>query len=228
MKTYINLVALITATAEMQQAKTIELLNNSEHAEQVLRNHSTETRWKQYTTNQISREQAVEYATKRIIKQYENWKERQLAKLRTAENAQEITNFSVYVHWSRSRTWGYNPTATIYAEDTNGKTWTATGKASGYGYDKLSTAICEALNQIPGLLKDLYQIKENAIAEGMEPTAEFNESNKSYIAYGAGYGAIPYFEGGCGTSSTMECLEKCGFKVRLDNNDMLTGYKRGF
>lgn len=224
MNNYINLTALVNATAAQQQAKTIERMTCGEYADQVLRNHSTETRWNQYTGGQITRDQAIEYATKRIIKDSEKWIARQVEKLETADSSAEIVNFSVYVNWTRSRMWGYNPTATIYAQDSTGKTWTATGKASGCGYDKLSAAICEALNQIPGLLKDLYAAKENAITDGTTSTAEINESNTKYIAYGAGYGAIPYFEGGCGSTTTATVLEKCGFKVSL-HGDNITGYK---
>ena len=224
MKTFNNLYKLIRATANKAQAQTIDRLINSEYADQVLRNHSTETRWTQYTAGTITRDQAVNYATKRIVKEWDKWTQKHTARLDTAAQAAEITNFTIYIKWTRSSTWGHNPQVTVYAQNTNNETIVTTGTASGCGYDKMSAAICDALNKIPGLLKGLYTVKENAITAGTTPTTEINESNKKYICYGAGYGALPYFEGGCGINCTLDCLELCGYTVKNYRDEMITGF----
>ena len=93
---------------------------------------------------------------------------------------------------------------------------TFTGTASGCGYDKESAAIAEALNQCDSVLQLLYTYKENALAAGESDeskTASCGRSNCSIIGYGAGYGAIPYFEGGVGSSCFWSILKKCGFTV---------------
>lgn len=94
---------------------------------------------------------------------------------------------------------------------------TFTGTASGCGYDKESAAIAEALNQCDSVLQLLYTYKENALAAGESDeskAASYGRSNGSIIGYGAGYGAIPYFEGGAGVSCFWSILKKCGFEVR--------------
>ena len=94
---------------------------------------------------------------------------------------------------------------------------TFTGTASGCGYDKESAAVAEALNKCDSVLQLLYTYKENALAAGESDeskTASCGRSNGSIIGYGAGYGAIPYFEGGVGVSCFWSILKKCGFEVR--------------
>lgn len=111
----------------------------------------------------------------------------------------------------RSRTWGNNPHAEAR---TNAGTFS--GTASGCGYDKESTAIAEALNQCDSVLKVLYTLKENGLRAGLSDkskTAACGRSNGDICGYGAGYGAIPYFEGGVGSSCFWSILKKCGFST---------------
>lgn len=56
---------------------------------------------------------------------------------------------SIAVEYKRSRTWGWNPTATVTASLDGVRTDTTTGMASGCGYDKLSAAVCEAFSENP-------------------------------------------------------------------------------
>ena len=64
--------------------------------------------------------------------------------------AQTLTACRVSVEWKKSRVWGYNPAVTVdaWTVDTDGaqECATTTGRASGCGYDKQSTAIAEAFN----------------------------------------------------------------------------------
>lgn len=114
----------------------------------------------------------------------------------------EIETISISVEWKKSKTWGNNPTATV---NINFKDYTRAvyiGKASGCGYDKESAAIAEALNQCNELKKLLYVVKnENAEAK-----------NQDIFGYGAGYGNLPYFEGGVGVSCYNSIFDKIGFK----------------
>lgn len=187
-----------------------------------LKEHSTETRWKQYQAGTISREKAVELATRRAIKEIEKTAAAKLAKLERVANAPELTFISVSVDWVRSRTWGYNPYVEIRTN-----TGTYRGKASGCGYDKESAAIADALNQCDSVLKALYQLKENGLREGKtdeSKTACCGRSNHDICGYGAGYGAIPYFEGGVGASCFWGILKKCGFTTRGNHSGKHTDF----
>lgn len=176
-----------------------------------LKANSTETRWKQYQDGTISREKAVELATKRATKEIEKNTAAKLAQLDRVANAPDLTFISVSVEWVRSRAWGYNPHVEVRTN-----TGTYTGVASGCGYDKESAAIAEAFNKCDSILKALYQLKENGLRAGKtdeSKTASCGRSNGDICGYGAGYGAIPYFEGGVGASCFWSILKNCGFST---------------
>ena len=99
-------------------------------------------------------------------------------------------------------------TATVDFYLTDGRCVTHTGKAGGWGYDKASTAVVEAFNKLPEMLKPLYDMKEASLQAGNHSAW----SNENHIAYGAGYGALPYYAGGVGMSTVDYLLKKIGFK----------------
>lgn len=176
-----------------------------------LKEYSTETRWTQYSRGKITREKAVELATKRALKEIEKETAAQLDKLDRVAQAADLTFISISVDWVRSRTWGYNPHAEAHTN-----TGLYSGTASGCGYDKESAAIAEALNQCDSVLKALYTLKEKGLRAGKSDkskTASGGRSNGEICGYGAGYGVIPYFECGVGVSCFWSILEKCGYKT---------------
>lgn len=176
-----------------------------------LKQYSTARRWEQYKAGEITREKAVELATKRALKEIEKDTAAKLARLDRVAAAPDLTFISISVDWVRSRTWGNNPHA-----EAKTNTGTFSGTASGCGYDKESTAIAEALNQCDSVLKVLYTLKENGLRAGLSDkskTAVCGRSNGDICGYGAGYGAIPYFEGGVGSSCFWSILKKCGFST---------------
>lgn len=177
-----------------------------------IRYYSTATRWEQYQRGEITREKAVELATKRAYKQIEQDTAGQLAKLDTVAAARLPSTLSVCVTWARSRTWGTNPTATVY-----GDTKRTEGHASGCGYDKESAAIADAMNQQPEALRVLYDMAEKALADGQRPdskTACTGYCWHSLLGYGSGYSVLPYFEGGCGSNTIWAILQNGGYTVR--------------
>lgn len=181
-----------------------------------LKQYSTATRWEQYTSGKITREKAVELATRRATNEIAKATAEKLAKLDRIAQAPELSFITICVEWKRSSVWGYNPTATA---TTN--TEFASGHASGCGYDKESAAIADALNDCDSVLKVLYTYKERQLEAGEtdeSKTASCGRSNGSIIGYGAGYGAIPYFEGGVGASCFWAILKKCGFITRENHS----------
>lgn len=119
MKEFAMIEKRITEEAEKNTADTVFYIENGyfptwaeEHRtdpDRGLKANSTETRWKQYQAGTISREKAVELATKRATKEIEKKTAAKLAKLDRVANAPDLTFISVSVDWVRSRTWGYNP-----------------------------------------------------------------------------------------------------------------------
>lgn len=176
-----------------------------------LKAYSTATRWEQYTSGTINREKAVEYASRRAVREIEKSTAEKLHQLERVADAPELDFISVSVDWVRSSTWGYNP---IVEVRTN--TGIYNGRASGCGYDKESAAIATAFNQCDSILKILYTLKENGLKDGLSDisaTVCGGRTNSDICGYGAGYGAIPYFEGGVGSSCFWAILKKCGFST---------------
>lgn len=126
-----------------------------------------------------------------------------IARIDTIETAEKPEHFVLWVDWKKSSTWGVNPHTELIV---NGNRYF--GTASGCGYDKESAAIAAVLNVCPGTLKILYDVKETALA------GDSAISNENAIGYGAGYGALPYYERGVGVSSLVAVLEKCGYNVK--------------
>lgn len=176
-----------------------------------LKEYSTSRRWEQYKDGEISREKAVELATKRSDKAIKKDTAAKLARLDRVAAAPDLTFLSISVEWVRNSYWGNNPHA-----EARTNTGVYDGKASGCGYDKESAAIAEALNQCDSVLKALYTLKENGLRAGLsdrDSGACCGRSNGSICGYGAGYGAIPYFEGGVGVSCFWSIFKKCGFSI---------------
>lgn len=85
----------------------------------------------------------------REIQRWEKKKELELSRLELINDAQDLTYIKIKVEWKKNRTWGYNPTAEVW---TSGGYYN-TGKASGCGYDKESSAIESALRDSASLQK---------------------------------------------------------------------------
>ena len=113
-------------------------------------------------------------------------------------SAQECKYLYINVNWVKNATWGYNPHAEIRTREYH------TGSASGCGYDKLTTAIAQALNEDITILKRLYNKYEEALRKG--------KSTREFVGYGSGY-TTPYFEGGVGYSSFKTIFDNLGAKV---------------
>lgn len=179
--------------------------------DQGIKEYLTAAKYSDYKSGKISRARAIEIATARAYRETDKQTARKLDRITTAENAPELDCVNISVEWARSRVWGYNPTATAqaYSKRKNGYTERdeATGSASGCGYDKQSAAISESLNKIPAILKILYATEEKRL-KGRESR---KQSRRDFIGYGAGYGVLPYFEGGCGVSVYNKIFSACGF-----------------
>lgn len=185
--------------------KAIERVKTNDGA---LQNESTSLRWNQYKNGIISHEKAVNYAVERITKARKKALDNKIAKLDRIASAENVTEIVISVEWKRNTTWGHNPTATVTVYTEN-HVYTATGKASGCGYDKRSAAIASAMNEIDSALKLIYDLRENG-----------------KLPYGAGYDSIatPYYEGGVGISCYHTIFAECGFEKIADHGTKTTDY----
>lgn len=188
--------------------------NEKKASNDGLRRYSTETRWNQYTSGKIDREKAVALAVKRMEKQIDKEIAVMLEKLERIEKAPDLQYISIKVSYTKNATRGYNPTATV-----NTNNGTATGYASGCGYNKESSAVASAFNKNYSILKTLYTIKENALKAGLSDfskTACTGVDNRTTCGCGAGYSIFPYFEGGVGVGCFWDILKKAGFATRCN------------
>lgn len=140
-----------------------------------------------------------EAARAKMIKRYNNENEknraRYLEKLDRAEAAEPLEGAAIVVDWTRSRTWGWNPTATVTCNGNYNRQ--TKDSASGCGYDKQSAAICGAFNKNPSIMRALY---------------EHAEQGKKFPYSVNTYAGIPYFDGGCGVSCNYSVFEAMGYK----------------
>ena len=79
----------------------------------------------------------------------------------------------------------------------------------GWGYDKLSSAIAEVLNQYKPLMELMYNYIDNKMWE--EGSLTIN--NREVLGYGSGHGILPYFESGVGVSSFYKIFDNLGLKL---------------
>lgn len=150
--------------------------------------------------------------TERIKKSYEKDRKKELKRLDLGQA--EIESIEITVEWKKSAMYGQNPTATVRVF---GKVKQAEGffderyfkqfigKASGCGYDKESTAIASALNQCEPLLRLMYEVASR--------DENIGKKNQEIFGYGSGYGPLPYFEGGVGTSCFPKIFEAIGLTM---------------
>lgn len=170
--------------------------------------YSTTTKWEAYQAGKLAREKAVEIALQRACREIEKEYREEVENLESAAAAPDAESISIRVEWKKSRCYGYNPHAVVIVNQMN----RYEGKAGGCGYDKLSAAIADALNKSAAMRRTLYRRKERALQAGYVPTGI---DNRNCIAYGAGYGILPYFEGGVGMSSLAGVLAACGLKWKV-------------
>lgn len=131
-----------------------------------------------------------------------------------AINDVKVTSIDITVDWKHSATWGKNPIAeiTVHTVNKDGETncYSTKGTASGCGYDKESTAVAIALNDIPAVLMTLALQKNNI---------SVNE-NRELFGYGVS-GLIPKFDGGVGMSTICNVITK-SFNLKLSEKHAKT------
>lgn len=127
--------------------------------------------------------------------------------LSVQNKAFKILEIKIQTEWTKSKTWGANPSSEIWVSFVNAQgnresEYLKSGSVTGCGFDKLSTSISNALNQSEVLKANLY--KEANKGKNQKLT------NAQIFGYGSGYGVLPYFEGGCGVSTYKNIFNAIG------------------
>ena len=161
---------------------------NKNNPDRGIERYSTEKQFLAYKEGKKTREQAINTAFKRAEKEIDKRYEQRMQRIEEAERAEDLHKIELLTTWTRSYTWGLNPHTECFVNE-----YTRTeGKASGCGYDKLSTSCAEALNKNNSVMKKLFTLADEALSKGIV--------YREFIGYGTGYDILPYFEGGVGFS----------------------------
>ena len=165
----------------------------------------TNLRKQQLKDGKITLEKVQQIAIKKASKEIEKQTAKKIEKVKqidsTIENMEDI---NIIVQTKKTNL-GYQYKA-ILATDTLRIEGKYTG---GWGYDKLSTAISEVLNQYKPLIKLMYDYIDDKMFE--EGSLTIN--NHKVLGYGSGYRILPYFEYGVGVSSFYKIFDNLGLKL---------------
>lgn len=194
-----NLIEAVKIDMENQKQKTLENLHKVEYY--TLNNYLTDLRIKQLNNGDITREKAVEIASKKVEKEYNKKLEKTIDKINTISESGDFNGCTITIEWKKGSMGANQAKATL-----TGCGYIEGDRTGGCGYDKESTAMARVLNDCYPLMKLLYEYRNNHI----------NGSNHEVFGYGSGYNLVlPYFEGGVGVSSfykifdTIGCTLKC-------------------
>lgn len=125
--------------------------------------------------------------------------------IKAAEEANDVHIFNISVEWKKSKTWGANPHATITGDQVR-----TFGRASGCGYDKLSAAIAQAMNENPEIMRVLCLYAETGAA--------FPYSVHTFAG-------VPFVDGTCGVEFFPDVFDACGYSFRcVGSGDMFDCY----
>ena len=120
----------------------------------------------------------------------------------------------VEVNWKKSRTWGSNPTAEVWADG-----YTSYGPVGGCGYDKESTATAHAFNDNPVFAR----IVATCAWLDMKESEATGRDGTTY-GYRVGYTGF-IFEGAVGYSCHRQIIERAGYRTVAEfHPKMADGY----
>ena len=209
-ETFPRLRELIERAAQAEKDKARTIIDHGIYRDGYddgIKRYLTPRMWQKYMANEITREKAAELATARAFRKIDKTKEKRAARLSAAASAPRLSSASVSVAYSRAGA----AHATFYDDEIR------EGHAYGWGYDKASAALADAFSKSPTMDRLLFELAENALESGKSPRTSAAGTSYDWrdcIAYGAGWGPLPYFAGGVGISCFWEIIALAGYKVR--------------
>lgn len=198
---------LFNALEKVNQENKERSLKAIEKQDHSLNNYLTKLKQQQLKNGEITREEALKFATKKIEKVYKKQLEEDINKINDIIGSEE-TFKEIYLQiQSKKNSYGYQFKCNLSSDEGTNIIGTFT---NGCGYDKLSTSVSSVLNEYKPLLKMLYQFKNNNV----------NTDNRKLFGYGSGYGLLPYFEGGVGISCYYKIFNSIGLQFKEINHDL--------
>lgn len=168
--------------------------------------YTTNLRQEQFKEGKISMDKFKACAKTKMLKETKKQLDKELKELEKIENNHKMFD-NLYIQISSKKTnLGYQFKATL-SDTTEKIEGSYTG---GWGYDKLSSAISEVLNEYLPLKELLYNYKEKYLFENKLLQA----NNHEIFGYGSGYGILPYFEGGVGVNSYYKIFNTIGLEFK--------------
>ena len=168
--------------------------------------YTTNLRQEQFKEGKISMDKFKACAKTKMLKETKKQLDKELKELEKIENNHKMFN-TLYIQVQCKKTnlgYQYKAILSDSIEKIEGR------YTGGWGYDKLSSAISEVLNEYLPLKELLYNYKEKYLFENKLLQA----NNREIFGYGSGYGILPYFEGGVGVSSYYKIFNTIGLEFK--------------
>lgn len=116
-----------------------------------------------------------------------------LKRIEAAKKASPLERMRADIHFTKAKT-----VCELWASSLE------TASATGYGYDRGSTALAKAAKGNPAIDRLLFDAIEG------------NEENfTSILGYGSGHGPLPYLEAGVGLDCHFRILNRCGLVGKI-------------
>lgn len=207
---FINLKNSLVSKNNEEVKRQLENIENENM--NTLKFYTTNLRQQQYKEGKISMDKFKACAKTKMLKETKKQLDKRLKELEKVENNHKIFD-NLYIQISTKKTnlgWQYKATLSDTTERIEGR------YTGGWGYDKLSSAISEVLNEYLPLKKLLYNYKEKYLFENKLLQA----NNYEIFGYGSGYGMLPYFEGGVGVNSYYKIFNTIGLEFKQINDTL--------
>ena len=121
------------------------------------------------------------------------YKDACLKRIEAAEKVEPLSRLRADIHFTKAKT-----TCDLWASSL------VSASATGYGYDRGSTALAKAAKDNPAIDRLLFDAIEG------------NEENfASVLGYGSGYGPLPYLKAGVGLDCLFRIFNRCGLVGKI-------------
>ena len=198
-----NLLNSIRLQGEMELEKVVKNIEAGNM--NTINFYITDLRKQQLKDGKITLEKVQQIAIKKASKEIEKQTAKKMDQVKNIDaTIENIEDINIIVQHKKTNL-GYQYKATLATEKTR-----IDGKyTGGWGYDKLSTALAEVLNQYQPLTKLMY----NYIDDKMFEEGSLTINNHKVLGYGSGYGILPHFESGVGVESFYTIFDNLGLKL---------------
>lgn len=160
----------------------------------------TPSKREKYQNGEIDRKQAVEYAKQHFHLERAKQQEKELEQMKVIYNSPDVKELKIDIYNKKQA----SPCCVVKLDGIS----VETKNYYGGGYDKESTAVGDALNSFPCLLKLLYTRKEEFVSKN-----NFLNNDQIFNCNNGVVGALPEFSCARGLNPLLKALESLGFEL---------------